>query len=530
MSPRAKNQKRGRVFLVGAGPGAFDLITIRGADVLSRADVVIYDYLVSPELIRLAPPKARLIYAGKKGGAVKSIEQSELNAMLIEQARIGRVVVRLKGGDPFIFGRGGEEAEALARADVQFEVIPGVTSAIAGPAFAGIPLTHREYGSFVAFVTGHEDASKGARSTVPWDELVAAARPRRGRGRGTIVILMATARMRATLDRIRAAGLPAKTPAAAVQWATTAAQKTVSATLATLADACARDGIGAPAVIVVGECAGLREHLKWVEQAPLFGRTVVVTRSRAAAAQFATALRRLGAEVVEFPTIETVPPASYSVLDRAIARLSAPTGDSFDWIIFTSAMGVESFIERLKSRGRDIRELGRASIAAIGPATAARLADYALRAAAVPDEYRAEQIIPAIGINRIRGKRFLIARAEVAREALPELLRDNGAKEVVVAPAYRTVKPQGAQIERMRELIASGSIDLVTFTSSSTVTNFCDLIGASASRLKAAAIGPITAATATERGFEVVVSPGKYTIAALTEAIAEYFEQGNRRT
>ncbi|MGC1399544.1 uroporphyrinogen-III C-methyltransferase, partial [Candidatus Binatus sp.] len=332
---------------MGAGPGASDLITIRGADVLSRADVVIYDNLVSPEMIRLAPPKAELIYAGKRGGAEKSIEQPELNAMLIAHARKGRVVVRLKGGDPFIFGRGGEEAEALARERVEFEVVPGVTSAIAGPAFAGVPLTHREHGSFVAFVTGHEDERKGS-SSVPWNELVAAARHT-----GTIVILMATARMRATLDRIGAAGLPAETPAVAVQWATTAAQVTVSATLATLADASEREGIGAPAVIVVGECAGLREHLKWVERTPLFGRTVVVTRARAAASVFATALRRLGAEVMEFPTIETAPPTSFVALDRAIKRIG-----TFDWIIFTSAMGVESFVERLKSRGSDIRALG----------------------------------------------------------------------------------------------------------------------------------------------------------------------------
>ena len=244
--------------------------------------------------------------------------------------------------------------------------------------------------------------------------------------------------------------------------------------------------------------------------------------------QFATALRRLGAEVVEFPTIETAPPRSYAALDRAIARLSSPASDSFDWIIFTSATGVESFIERLKSRGRDIRELGRASIAAIGPATAARLADYALRAAAVPDEYRAEQIVPAIGIKRIRGKRFLIPRAEVAREALPEILRDKGAKEVVVAPAYRTVKPKGAQIERMRGLIASGSIDLVTFTSSSTVTNFCDLIGAPASLLKAAAIGPITAATASERGFEVVVRPAQIHDCGSDRGDCRVFARGKR--
>ena len=512
MTARSTKNKSGRVFLVGAGPGAADLITIRGADVLSRADVVIYDNLVSLELVRLAPARAELIYAGKRGGSEKSIEQSELNAMLIAHARKGRVVVRLKGGDPFIFGRGGEEAEALARAKVEFEVVPGVTSAIAGPAFAGVPLTHREHGSFVAFVTGHEDASKGA-SAVPWDALVAASR----RG-GTLVILMATARMRATLERIRAAGLLSGTPAVAIQWATTAAQKTVSATIATLADASAREGITAPAVIVVGQLAGLRAHLKWVERMPLFGRSIVVTRARASAAEFATAIRRLGAEVVEFPTIETAPPRSYAAIDRAIKRL-----DTFDWIIFTSATGVESFIERMKTRGRDIRALGNASIAAIGPATASRVADYALQVAAVPDEYRAEEIVSAIGISRIRGKRFLIPRAEVAREAMPEILRERGAKEVVVAPAYRTIKPKGAQVARVRELIAAGKIDLVTFTSSSTVTNFCEMIGGSGKGIRAAAIGPITAATAEERRFEVVVRPREYTIDALTEAIREYF-------
>jgi uroporphyrinogen III methyltransferase / synthase len=509
---RRTGKKSGLVFLVGAGPGASDLITLRGADVLSRADVVIYDNLVSQELIRLAPPNAELIYAGKRGGEEKSVEQGALNAMLIEHARKGRMVVRLKGGDPFIFGRGGEEAEALARAHIAFEVVPGVTSAIAAPAFAGVPLTHREHGSFVAFVTGHEVETKDS-SSVPWDELAAAAR-----NRGTLVILMGTARMRATLDRIRAAGLPEETPAVAVQWATTAAQKTVSATLATLAEQAARAGLGAPAVIVVGESAGLSDHLRWVEQMPLFGRTIVVTRARSNASEFATALRRLGAEAIEFPTIETAPARSYAVLDRAIKRI-----DSFDWIVFTSANGVERFVERLKSRGGDIRQLGHASIAAIGPATAARLADYAIRVRALPDEYRAERIVSAIGSKNIRNKRFLIPRAEVAREALPEILRDKGAKEVVVAPAYRTIKPKGARIDRMRELIASGAIDLVTFTSSSTVTNFCELIGESGKGIRAAVIGPITSATARERGFDVVVKARKYTIEGLVDAIVQYF-------
>ncbi len=479
---------------------------------MSRADVVIYDNLVSPELIRLAPPKAELIYAGKRGGSEKSIEQSELNAMLIAHARKGRVVVRLKGGDPFIFGRGGEEAEALARARVEFEVVPGVTSAIAGPAFAGVPLTHREHGSFVAFVTGHEDESKGA-SAVPWDELVAAARHG-----GTLVILMATARMRATLDRIRAAGLPAETPAVAVQWATTAAQKTVSATLATLADASAREEIGAPAVIVVGELAGMREHLKWVERTPLFGRTIVVTRARASASEFATALRRLGAEVVEFPTIETAPPRSYAALDRAIKRIA-----SFDWIIFTSAMGVESFIERLKSRGRDIRALGHASIAAIGPATAARLADYALQVAAVPDEYRAEEIISAIGIKQIRGKRFLIPRAEVAREALPEILARQGRQRsrrrafVSNRQAERRADSADARVARVGK---DRSGDVHQFQHRHEFLRTDRHVGegnqSGGDRTDHGGDGE-------ERGFEVVVRPRKYTIEALTEAIREYF-------
>ncbi|MDB5108576.1 MAG: hemD [Candidatus Binatus sp.] len=507
------SERVGKVFLVGAGPGAPDLIAMRGADVLRRAQVVIYDYLVSPELLRLAPSGAKLIYAGKKGGAGDSIAQSELNRMLVEHARKGRIVVRLKGGDPFIFGRGGEEAEALVRAQVRFEVVPGITSAIAAPGFAGIPLTHREHGSFVAFVTGHEDERKGRHPATPWNELAGAAKDR-----GTIVILMATSRMRATLARLLKAGMRATTPAVAVQWASMAAQKTIAGTLATLADKCSGALLSAPAVIVVGECAGLREHLRWFEQMPLFGRTIVVTRASATASEFAAALRRMGADVIEFPTIETAPARSYAALDSALRRI-----DKFDWIIFTSATGVENFFARLKASGHDVRELGDASIAAIGPATAERIESYALKVAALPAQYRAEEIVTAIGEKNIRGKRFLIPRAEVAREALPEILREKGAREVTVAPAYRTIKPKGAQVERMRELIAAGSISMVTFTSSSTVKNFCELVGEMRRKPRAAAIGPITAASAKRCGFEVVVSPGEFTIPALIEAIRDYF-------
>jgi uroporphyrinogen III methyltransferase / synthase len=509
----------GRVFLVGAGPGAYDLITMRAADVLARADVVIYDYLVNPELLRLAPSGAELIYAGKKGGGEKTVGQETINKMLIAHARKGKAVVRLKGGDPFIFGRGGEEALALARARVAFEVIPGVTSAIAAPAFAGVPLTYREHGSLVAFVTGHEDKAKHGASSIPWASLAEAARDG-----GTIVILMATARMRATLKRLVDGGLDATTPAVAVEWGTVAAQRTIEGTLATLADACARERLGAPATIVVGRSATLRKKLAWAERLPLFGRRIVVTRARTAASTFAAELRRLGAEVIEFPTIATAPPSSYDVLDRAIEEI-----DRFDWLIFTSATGVEAFVDRLKALGRDIRSLGRASIAAIGPATAERLREHALNVAAMPAEFRAEQIVDAIGASRIADARFLIPRAEVARDVLPKMLLAGSANEVLVAPAYRTIRPKDENAARVRELAAAGAIDLVAFTSSSTVDNFCSMVGKPAKGLEAAVIGPITAATARARGFKITVRPRDYTIPALVDAIGAHFKAARRR-
>ena len=517
MSERG-SARAGTVYLVGAGPGAPDLITVRGAQCLGRAEVVLYDNLVNPELLELAPSGAELIYAGKKSGGGEIVEQAEINRMLIERARKGHQVVRLKGGDPFIFGRGGEEAQALAKAGVKFEIVPGITSAIAAPAFAGIPLTHRRLGSFVAFVTGHEDESKTARGSIPWTDLARAAK-----NRGTIVILMATARMRSVLARLSAAGLPDATPAAAVQWGTTAAQATVLATLKTLAAECERAKLGAPAVLVVGECAALRGELGWFEKMPLFGRRIVVTRSRAHGGAFAMELRALGADAIEFPTIATAEPSSYSALDRAIAKI-----EKFDWVIFTSATGVDGFVARLRALGHDLRGLGRARLCAIGPATARALEHYALRVAAVPSEYRAEAIIPAIGARRIRGASILIPRAQVAREILPKILLEQGARMVEVAPVYRTVKPSGAQSARIRAMVAAGEIDLVAFTSSSTVENFCDLVGASARGLNAAVIGPITAATAVARGFKVVVQPSEYTVPALIGAIREHYETAAR--
>lgn len=508
-------ESAGRVYLIGAGPGAPDLITLRGARILGSADVVVYDSLVSAELLKLAPVGAERVHVGKRGGDDTSFDQEAINRILIERARAGGRVVRLKGGDPFIFGRGGEEAEALAHAAVAFEVVPGVTSAIAAPAFAGIPLTHREHGSFVVIVTGHEEATREQGETIPWDDLARAAARR-----GTLIILMAAARMRSTLNRLVEGGMAPEVPAAAVQWGATAAQRTVLATVATLADAAEQNQIAAPAVLVVGECAGLREKLAWFEKQPLFGRRLVITRASEQSTEFAGELRALGAEVTEFPTIAIVPPSSYERLDHALSADCA-----FDWIIFTSARGVDAFIERMRVRGCDVRDLGRVPIAAIGPVTAARVRAYALTVAAMPADYRAEAIVEAIGPERIAGARILIPRAEVAREILPELLIGRGAREVVVAPAYRTVIPDGADVATMRERMAAGTIDLVTFTSASTVNNFCTMVGELTTPPKAAAIGPITASVARERGFEVVASAAEYTVAALRSAIVEYFSR-----
>jgi uroporphyrinogen III methyltransferase / synthase len=503
----------GKVYLVGAGPGAPDLITVRGADVVGRAETIVYDYLASAEIVQMAPASAERIYAGKMGNGAQQFTQAAINQILIEQARAGKLVVRLKGGDPFIFGRGGEEAEALAAVGVDFEVVPGVTSAIAVPAFAGIPLTHREYGSFVVFVTGHQGNEKNP-ETVPWRDLARAAR-----AHGTIVILMATAHLRENLARLVDAGLPDDTPAAAVQWATTAAQKTVTGPITALADKVENAGLGAPAVVVVGECARFASTLSWAERLPLFGRRIVVTREAAKAAKFAKRLRELGAEAIEFPTIATEPPDSYSQVDEAIARIQ-----TFDLMIFTSAAGVEAFLDRMRILDTDIRT-ARAQLAAIGPATAGRLRHYGLKVAAVPDEYRAEALIDALGEKAISGARILIPRAQVAREILPQSLRQNGANEVVVAPVYKSVIPRRAGLERLRELVRNGGIDLVTFTSSSTAINFQAMLGLEIKGLKAAAIGPVTAETARTCGFEVVVSSGEYTVDALLDAIVSYLHQ-----
>ncbi len=500
----------GTVYLVGAGPGAPGLITLDGVRCLNRADVVVYDYLASPRLLEHAPAAAERLLVGKHGGGER-VEQDVITALLVERARRGETVVRLKGGDPFVFGRGGEEAEALAAAGIPFEVVPGVTSAVAVPAYAGIPLTHRDLASSFTVLTGYEYPDKQDLA-VHWDAVA-----QRG---NTLVFLMTTRQLRTNMARLMAHGMAADTPAAVIRWGTLAGQQTLVGTAATIADLAEAENLQPPALAVVGEVVRLRAQLAWFERKPLFGRRIVVTRPRAQASAFAAQLADAGAEVIACPTIEIVPPASWAPLDDAIARCA-----TFDWLVFTSVNGVSMFFDRLRALHRDVRALHRARIAAVGPPTAEALAAHGVMVDVVPDEYRAEGVAVAMCAAGVAGTRVLLPRAAAAREILPQLLRDAGA-EVEEVASYQTV-PARTDVGELRRLLEAGSVDLVTFTSSSTVRSFLALVGDDAAALLGRAaigcIGPITADTARAAGLRVAVQPAAYTIPAFTEAILDYF-------
>ena len=497
------------IYLVGSGPGDPGLFTVKGVRCMAEADAVVYDRLAPEALLKYARPEAEKIYVGKKPGN-PTMSQEEINDLLVDLGRAGKTVVRLKGGDPYVFGRGGEEVLALIDAGLPFEVVPGVTSGVAAPAYAGIPVTHRHVSTSVAFVTGHEDPTKG-RTDVDWKKLANSA--------DTLVLYMGVGRLAEISAGLIAAGREPGTPVACVRWGTVPEQRTVTGTLEDIADRVAEAGLKPPAIIVVGEVVALREvGLDWYERRPLFGRRVVVTRARAQAGELSTELERLGAEVYEFPTIEIAPPEDFGPLDDAIREL-----DSFDWLVYTSVNGVEAFVERLRHHGLDLRAVPRgARIAAIGPATAERLEEAGLRVDVLPGEYRAEALIEALDKGSISGKRVLIPRAKVAREILPEKLRAAGA-EVVVPPAYESV-PSSEGKEGLSLRLQSGEIDCVTFTASSTVENFVGVFGdEGAARLlcgtRVACIGPITADTARKRGLRVDAEADEYTIPGLVEAV-----------
>jgi uroporphyrinogen III methyltransferase / synthase len=511
MTERAEGQpprlRPGTVYLVGAGPGDPGLLTLRGAECLARADVVVYDHLANPALLSRCRPDAERVYAGKQGGG-PSVPQAQVTALVIERARAGRSVVRLKGGDPFVFGRGGEEAEELAAAGVPFEVVPGVTSAVGATAYAGVPLTHRDHASSVTFVTGHEDPAKEP-SDLDWDALA--------RG-GTLVFFMGVRTLATLAERLVAHGRPASTPAAVIRWGTTPEQRTVVGTLADIAERAREAGIAPPALTVVGDVVRLRERIRWFDAKPLFGRRVLVTRAREQASALAEALREEGAEPVEFPTIAVRPPGSWADLDAALARAAA-----YDWIVFTSPNAVRSVVERLRAAGRDVRALGGARLCAVGPATAAALEALGLAVAVVPPEYRAEAVTAALDREDLEGRRVLFPCAEQARDVVPKALAARGAR-VDVATAYRTVPPEGGAAG-VRAMLEEGRLDAVTFTSGSTVRNLVEMLGRDdAPRLLAgtlvAAIGPVTAEAAAAAGVRVDLVAEAATIPALVRALA----------
>jgi uroporphyrinogen III methyltransferase / synthase len=502
------------VYLVGAGPGDPGLITVKGLALLRRADVVVYDQLASPELLKEAKASAELLYVGKKAGD-HALPQGGINELLVAKARAGLTVVRLKGGDPFVFGRGGEEAEELAAAGIQFEIVPGVTSAVAAPAYAGIPVTHRRYTTLVTFITGHEDPTKEA-STIPWAAL--------GQNPGTLVFLMGVKNLAENCRRLVAAGRAPETPAAVIQSGTMLTQRTVVGTLDDIGARAREADIKPPAVLVVGGVVELADTLRWWENRPLWDKTVVVTRSRDQASRLVDLLNAAGARCLEVPTIEIVPPADFAPLDAALQHLAR-----YDWVIFTSANGVCAFMDRLFHKGLDVRSLGRARLAVIGPATAQALRDFSLVAEVVPDTFQAEGLLEVLEPKLLGGTRILLARAEQARDVLPDGLIELGSKLDVV-PVYRALAPASLPPEAA-EVLLKGRVDLLTFTSSSTVHNFAGIIGKKrfqklAAEAAVASIGPITTATLREYGITPRIEPAAFTIPALAAAIVEYFDKG----
>jgi uroporphyrinogen III methyltransferase / synthase len=484
------------VYLVGAGPGDPGLLTVRGAEVLARADVVVYDRLSVEALLDLAPPAAERISVGKAPGAV-TMAQEQINALLVERGAAGEEVVRLKGGDPFVFARGGEEAAALETAGVAFEIVPGISSAIAAPAYAGIPVTLRHSSTSFTVVTGHEDPRLGEHGSVDWRGIA--------RVGGTIVILMGVGRIRYIADELVAGGLDPDTPAAAVRWGTRPEQRTTRATLGTIAD----QPLATPSVIVVGHVAGI--DLGWFERRPLFGRSIVVTRAREQASGLVARLRGLGAEAVEVPVIEVVDPADGG---EALRRCAAVL-DTYDWVVLTSANGVRRLVDAVTDIGGDGRSFAGVLVAAIGPGTADALAAANVRADLVPERFVAESLLDAFPDPSPGGAgRVLLARAEVARDVLPDGLRARG-WQVDVVDAYRTVP---APLTDARRAVAAAA-DVVTFTSSSTVERYLDAMGDDGVPPVVACIGPVTAETARRHGLDVAVEAEVHTVDGLVDAL-----------
>lgn len=500
-----KNESSGLCILAGAGPGDLGLVTLRAKEAVEQAQVIVYDYLCNPAILTWAPSDAEIVFAGKKAGQ-HTMTQEEINRLLVEKAQAGKRVVRLKGGDPFVFGRGGEEAEALVTAGLRFEVVPGVSSAIAVPAYAGIPVTHRDFASSFTVFTGHEDPAKQT-TAIDYKALVA--------GQGTLVALMGMDRLESIVQELVSNGADLQLPVALIRWGTTGRQETLLGELGSIV--AASDGFQPPAVAVFGRVVELRNKLRWLEQRPLFGKRIVVTRSRKQSSALSGKLRILGADVYELPTIRIEPPENLRDFGELVRDAF-----QYDWLIFTSVNGVEAFFDMFYRLYNDSRNIGNVKIAAIGPATAKRIKDFHLAVDLQPKEFLAEAIISELlEFGSVDNLRFLLARAERAREFLSKRLTELGAI-VDEAIAYRTVPettdPSGG-LDRFR---AEGA-DLITFTSSSTVENFLVLQSRLPGTLKTASIGPITSETMRKNGLKVDVEAAKYDIDGLVDAIVAFY-------
>jgi uroporphyrinogen III methyltransferase/synthase len=500
--------KSGKVCLVGAGPGNLDLVTLRAKECVVNADVIVYDHLANPDILGWAREDAEIIYAGKQPG--ESRTQQEINSLLIEKAREGRQVVRLKGGDPFVFGRGAEEAEAIAEAGIPFEIVPGITSAIAGPAYAGIPITHRAHNSHVTFFTGHEDPTK-TETAIDYAALAKLG--------GTQVMLMGVERLGRVTSEMLKHGVRSDLPVALIRWATTGQQETLTGTLSNIAQKATANRFEAPAVAVFGDVVSLRDNLNWYEKRPLLGKRIVVTRTRKQASVLSNKLRALGAHVIELPTIRIEQPTNL----REFAEL-VRDAHIYDWIVFTSVNGVEAFFDIFFKLYDDAREIGSARIAAIGSATAQRVKDFHLHVDLQPEEFVAEGVVRKFKkLGSIENMRLLVVRAEKARDVLSKELSAAGAI-VDEAFAYRTV-PETRDTSGVQRQLEQDGADLITFTSSSTVENYFALGLPWPEGMRIVSIGPITSKTVREQGHRVDVEARRRDIDGLVQAISDSFAQ-----
>lgn len=504
--------EKGTVYIIGSGPGDPGLITVKAVECIRRSDVIVYDYLMGREILRYARSDARLIYVGKKGGD-HTMSQERINQLLVDEAQAGNSVARIKGGDPFVFGRGGEEAQVLHRNGIPFEIIPGVTSAIAVPAYAGIPLTHRTITSTAAFVTGHEDPTK-EESDIDWDAIAAI---------GTVVFLMGVKNLPTIVRKLVEKGRNPDTKVALIRWGTTPGQETLTGTLGTIVALVEERNFRPPAIFVVGDVAGLREELNWFEKKPLFGKTVVITRPEAQSAAFADLLSEAGARVVSFPTIQIVPPEDFTDLDAAIGNI-----EGYDWIIFTSVNGVRSFFDRLYHLGKDARALAGVRVCAIGPATSKAVERHGIRVDLLPESYISESVVSAFRKAGGPGRRVLLPRAEIARDIIPESLTAMGAHCDVIT-AYHTI-PSGMTAEDFRRITETGTIDIITFTSPSTVDNLIGMVGKENVPGDAliACIGPVTKEAAEKAGLTVHIMAGSYTVEGMMDAMINYVQKDSK--